>query len=261
MKPPRPGGPKAPPKASDAKAQPRRSGTPPKPGPAKPPRRPATAKPSLRPDAVKAPPAAKAPRRAGAGTSSRQPAEKQKRYIAFHKPWGVLSQFSGAPRGATLGGFGLPTGVYAAGRLDRDSEGLLLLSNDGPFIARLLDPAHTHPRTYLVQVEGIPDRAAIDRLRAGVTIGDYRTLPCRAESIEDPGFAERDPPIRKRKWIPTSWIRTVLIEGKNRQVRHMTAAVGFPTLRLVRVAIGDLTLGDLAPGAWRPVARAAIGIG
>ena len=182
------------------------------------------------------------------------------RYVAFNKPWGVLSQFTGEPGQHTLADFGLPAGIYAAGRLDRDSEGLLLLSDDGPFIARLLDPKRGHPRTYLAQVEGTPDAAALERLRRGVAIGDWTTLPCIAEAVDDPGFPPRDPPIRVRKAIPTAWLRLVLTEGKNRQVRRMTAAVGLPTLRLVRVAIGDLVLGDLQPGAWRPVRREEIGI-
>ena len=183
------------------------------------------------------------------------------RIIAFHKPFDVLSQFTAEEPGQrTLAEFGLPGGVYPVGRLDRDSEGLLLLSNDGPFIKRVLEPRHGHPRTYLAQVERVPDAAALAALRGGadLRIGGkiHRTLPCQADLIEDePDLPPRVPPIRFRKEIPTAWVRLVLTEGKNRQVRRMTAAVGFPTLRLVRVAIGHLALGNLAPGRWRDVSR------
>lgn len=181
------------------------------------------------------------------------------RYIAFHKPYGVLSQFTPEADGQrTLADFDLPAGVYPVGRLDRDSEGLLLLSDDGRFIQRLLDPRRGHPRTYLAQVENIPDREALAALRRGVTITinrkPYRTRPCTVELLsEEPSLPPRDPPIRYRKAIPTAWLRLVLTEGKNRQVRRMTAAVGHPTLRLVRVAVGRLHLGDLPQGQWRPV--------
>lgn len=181
--------------------------------------------------------------------------------IAFHKPFDVLSQFTQEEPGQrTLAEFGLPAGVYPVGRLDRDSEGLLLLSNDGRFIKRVLDPRHGHPRTYLAQVERIPDAAALAALRAGVDIRIggkvHRTLPCKADLVDgEPDLPPRDPPIRFRKSVPTAWMRLTLTEGKNRQVRRMTAAVGFPTLRLVRVAIGSLPLGDLAPGAWREISR------
>jgi 23S rRNA pseudouridine2457 synthase len=178
------------------------------------------------------------------------------RYIAFHKPYGVLSQFTGEPGQRTLAEFGLPPAVYAAGRLDKDSEGLLVLSDDGPFIKRLLDPDRGHARSYLVQVEGVPKGQDLKRLSEGVTIKGYRTKPCRAERLDTPPrVEERDPPIRMRKEIPTSWIRITLNEGKNRQVRRMTAAVGFPTLRLIRIAMGELVLGDLTQGFWREVRR------
>jgi 23S rRNA pseudouridine2457 synthase len=174
------------------------------------------------------------------------------RYILFHKPYGVLSQFTAElPGQRTLAEFQLPKEPYAAGRLDRDSEGLLLLTNDGPLIKKLLEPGR-HERTYLVQVEGIPNSAAMQQLEQGVTIQNYRTLPARARLLEkEPILPPRDPPIRVRKAIPTSWIELTLREGKNRQVRHMTAAIEFPTLRLVRTAIGTITLGDLAQGQWR----------
>lgn len=183
------------------------------------------------------------------------------RIIALHKPYDVLSQFTeDVPGQRTLAEFGLPSGVYPVGRLDRDSEGLLLLSNDGTFIKRVLEPKRGHPRTYLAQVENIPDNAALTALRTGVTIRingkSYRTLPCEAERLTaEPDLPPRDPPIRYRAAIPTAWLKLTLVEGKNRQVRRMTAAVGFPTLRLVRVRIGALDLGDLAPGAWREVTR------
>jgi 23S rRNA pseudouridine2457 synthase len=174
--------------------------------------------------------------------------------IAFHKPYGVLSQFTpDCPGQHTLAAFGFPTAVYPVGRLDLDSEGLLLLTDEPGFNHRLLDPRCAHPRTYRVQVEGSPNAAAIEQLaRGGLAIQNYRTLPCRACLLDpEPELPPRDPPIRFRKAIPTSWLELELTEGKNRQVRRMTAAVGFPTLRLVRWAIGGLTLDDLAPGIWK----------
>jgi 23S rRNA pseudouridine2457 synthase len=173
--------------------------------------------------------------------------------VAFHKPWGVLSQFT--PDGSgnrTLAEFGFPAGLYPIGRLDADSEGLLLLSDDGHWNARLLDPSHRHPRTYWVQVEGVPDRAALQRLERGVIIQGQRTRPCRAWFLTpQPNLPPRDPPIRFRKSVPDSWIAIELREGRNRQVRRMTAAVGHPTLRLIRVAIGRFMLDPLPPGKWR----------
>lgn len=181
------------------------------------------------------------------------------RYIAFNKPFGVLCQFTPEAGHPALDGFGLPPGAYPAGRLDRDSEGLVLLTDDGPLIARLLDPARGHPRTYLVQVEGEPSEDALDRLRAGIILKDGPTRPARARAIPEPGWLwARDPPIRFRTSIPTGWIELTLTEGRNRQVRRMTAAVGLPTLRLVRARIASLELGDLAPGCWREVARSEL---
>jgi 23S rRNA pseudouridine2457 synthase len=174
--------------------------------------------------------------------------------ISFHKPYGVLCQFTdrSQPPRPTLAGFGLPPGVYAAGRLDHDSEGLLLLTDDGGLAHRLTDPRHKAPKTYLAQVEGTPDEAALARLRAGVVLNDGPTLPVEAEVVDAPAWlGPRDPPIRVRKTVPDAWLRLVLREGRNRQVRRMTAAVGLPTLRLVRVAIGAHRLDGLAPGAWR----------
>lgn len=178
-------------------------------------------------------------------------------YIILHKPYGVLSQFTPElPGQRTLAEFGLPKDLYAAGRLDSDSEGLLLLTNDGPLIKKLLDPARGHERTYLVQVEGIPTKEAIAQLEKGVLIQKYRTLPARARLLEtEPAVPPRDPPIRTRKSIPTSWIEIKLTEGKNRQVRRMTATIGCPTLRLIRTAIGKIQLGYLAPGEWRALTR------
>ena len=173
--------------------------------------------------------------------------------IAFNKPYGVLCQFTdrSEPPRPTLAGFGLPGGVYPAGRLDHDSEGLLLLTEDGGLAHRLTDPRHKQPKTYLVQVEGDPQPAQLDALRRGVELRDGPTRPARACVAEPPALWPRDPPVRFRKTVPDGWIALTLREGKNRQVRRMTAAVGFPTLRLVRWQVGDWTLESLAPGAWR----------
>ncbi|MEO6244623.1 MAG: pseudouridine synthase [Opitutaceae bacterium] len=185
--------------------------------------------------------------------------------LALHKPYGILSQFTPEPgsRWGTLADFSLPKNVYALGRLDADSEGLLLLSDEPGLNTRLLDPSHGHRREYWAQVERVPTTDALARLaRGGIAIDDYRTLPCRARRIEPaPTFAPRDPPIRVRKSVPDAWIALELNEGKNRQVRRMTAAVGHPTLRLLRVRIGSFSLGDLPPGTWRELSageRAAV---
>ena len=174
--------------------------------------------------------------------------------IIFNKPFGVLSQFTPEAGHRALDEFGFPPNVYAAGRLDHDSEGALLLTDNGPLIKKLLDPKFEHPRTYLAQVDGQITQEAVNQLKRGVTIKGYRTKPCQAEIVDAPvNLWERVPPIRYRANIPTSWVRLTLIEGKNRQVRHMTAAVGFPTLRLIRVKIGNISLGDLQPGEWMVV--------
>lgn len=179
--------------------------------------------------------------------------------ILFNKPYGVLSQFTPESGHRALDEFGFPAGVYAAGRLDHDSEGALLLTDDGRLIKKLLDPKFEHPRTYLAQVDGQITPRAVKQLAGGVTIKGYHTKPCKAEITEAPkGLWERVPPIRYRANIPTSWVQLTLIEGKNRQVRHMTAAVGFPTLRLIRVQIGNIPLGDLMPGEWRYVTEKVI---
>jgi 23S rRNA pseudouridine2457 synthase len=174
--------------------------------------------------------------------------------IAYHKPFGVLCQFTpDQPGQRVLAECGFPADVYPVGRLDMDSEGLLLLSDEPGFNNRLLDPARAHPRIYHAQVEGVPDQAAITRLsRGGLMIRGHRARPCRVSLLDPaPDVPPRDPPVRFRKSIPTSWLEMELIEGKNRQVRRMTAAVGFPTLRLMRVAIGGFSAPDLMPGAWR----------
>ncbi len=178
--------------------------------------------------------------------------------IAFNKPYGVLSQFSGdGSANRTLAEFGFPPGVYPIGRLDADSEGLLLLSDESALNALLLRPRRGHPRVYWVQVEGVPGAEDLRKLSGGVVIQGRKTLPCRARLLEPrPDVPARQPPIRFRKTVPDSWIALELVEGKNRQVRRMTAAVGFPALRLLRVRIGDFEPHDLPPGTWRTLSGA-----
>lgn len=174
------------------------------------------------------------------------------RLIGFNKPYGVLSQFTPEGRWRGLKDFIELPGFYVAGRLDADSEGLLLLTNDGKLQARISDPRHKMEKTYWVQVEGEPDDAALAQLRQGVVLNDGPTRPARARRMDAPtGLWERDPPVRFRQSIPTSWIELVISEGRNRQVRRMTAAVGYPTLRLVRAAIGPYSLEGLGVGMWR----------
>ena len=174
------------------------------------------------------------------------------RLICFNKPYGVLSQFTAEGRWRGLKDFLDVPGVYVAGRLDADSEGLLLLTNDGRWQAQISDPRHKMEKTYWVQVEGQPDEAALTALRQGVRLNDGLTRPARARCIPEPqALWPRDPPVRFRQHIPTSWLELVIAEGRNRQVRRMTAAVGYPTLRLIRSAIGPHGLQGLAPGAWR----------
>lgn len=174
------------------------------------------------------------------------------RYVLLYKPYRVLCQFQDQDGRSTLKDYVSIPDVYPAGRLDYDSEGLVLLTNDGWLQHRLTDPRYGHPRTYWVQVEGKPNPAALTQLAAGVVIQGYRTRPALVEVLDqDPPLPPRHPPIRYRRHIPTQWLSLTLREGRNRQVRRMTAAVGFPTLRLVRVAIANLQLADLAPGQWR----------
>jgi len=177
------------------------------------------------------------------------------RLILFNKPYGVLSQFTDEGSGhPTLADHVAVPGVYPAGRLDRDSEGLLLLTDDGRLQARIADPRYKLPKTYWAQVEGEPDSAALAALQAGVRLKDGMTRPARAERIDPPQLWPRDPPVRFRKTVPDRWIALTIHEGRNRQVRRMTAAVGHPTLRLVRWRVGDWTLDGIAPGSWREVA-------
>ncbi|MDG3006860.1 pseudouridine synthase [Paludisphaera mucosa] len=179
------------------------------------------------------------------------------RTIKLFKPYDALCQFTDGQGRATLADFVPIPGVYAAGRLDRDSEGLLLLTDEGPLAHRLTDPRFEHPKSYLVQVERIPDAAALEALRRGVTLADGPTRPAEVESLDvPPDLPDRPVPIRFRKNVPTAWIRLTIREGRNRQVRRMTAAVGFPTLRLVRWAIGAVTLEGLQPGAWADLSPA-----
>ncbi|WP_193211906.1 pseudouridine synthase [Luteolibacter marinus] len=178
--------------------------------------------------------------------------------IAFHKPYGVLSQFTpDHPGQQTLAAFGFPKEVFPIGRLDQDSEGLLLLGNEPRQVARLLEPNRGHPRTYHAQVEGLPaDDSLAQLVRGGIPLKGHRTLPCLAHRLDpQPDYPPRDPPVRFRKSVPDCWIELTLTEGKNRQVRRMTAAVGHPTLRLIRVAIGKLPLDGLSPGTWRELTR------
>ncbi|GAB2725778.1 pseudouridine synthase [Melaminivora jejuensis] len=173
------------------------------------------------------------------------------RLLRFHKPWGVLSQFTAEGRWRGLKDFIDVPRVHVAGRLDADSEGLLLLTDDGRLQARISDPRHRMAKTYWVQVEGLPDEAALQQLRAGVQLNDGPTLPAQARRLEPPpALPPREPPIRVRQSIPDCWIELTIHEGRNRQVRRMSAAVGHPTLRLVRVAIGPYRLDGLEPGRW-----------
>ncbi len=174
------------------------------------------------------------------------------RILLFNKPYGVICQFSRDGMHPTLADYIAVPEVYPAGRLDTDSEGLLLLTDDGKLQHRITDPKHKLPKTYWVQVEGVPDDAALQQLRRGVSLKDGMTLPAEVQAMEEPAALwPRNPPVRFRQNIPTSWIALTIREGKNRQVRRMTAAVGFPTLRLIRYRIGDWTLDDLPPGQWR----------
>ena len=175
--------------------------------------------------------------------------------IAFYKPYDVVCQFSG--EGQTLAQFDLPSNVYAAGRLDKDSEGLLILTDDGKLNQKITHPKNEKSKVYHVQVEGLPDNKSLMKLSRGVLIKDYVTKPCQVKLIET-NYPERIPPIRYRANIPTSWLEIILTEGKNRQVRRMTAAIGHPTLRLIRYQIGQIELNNLRPGEWRELAPESI---
>ncbi len=183
--------------------------------------------------------------------------------IAFNKPFGVICQFSPSGDKPTLKDYVKVSGVYPAGRLDTDSEGLLLLTDDGRLQAAIADPAFKLPKTYVAQVEGVPAEVDLARLRGGLDLGDFRTRPAAARVTSEPEWLwPRTPPVRFRQSIPTSWMEITIKEGKNRQIRRMTAKIGFPTLRLIRVAIGDWNLSGLASGQWRecaPDAPPAIG--
>lgn len=179
---------------------------------------------------------------------------QQRTLIIFNKPFGVLPQFGDrgtvSPR-PTLSAFIDLPGVYPAGRLDRDSEGLMVLTDDGRLQSVIADPRHKLPKSYLVQVEGVPDDDALDRLRKGLMLKDGQTLPARVRRIDAPALWPRDPPVRFRKSVPDRWLELIIQEGRNRQVRRMTAAIGHPTLRLVRWGVGPWTLVGLHPGVWR----------
>ncbi len=180
------------------------------------------------------------------------------RIILFNKPYGVLTQFTSVVDRPTLKDYIAVPGVYAAGRLDADSEGLLVLTDDGRLQRRIADPHHKLPKIYWVQVEGVPDAAALRSFASGIDLGDFKTLPCRVRQISEPdGLWPRVPPIRFRKEKPTSWLEVELREGKNRQLRRMTAKIGFPTLRLIRWAIGSWTIAGLAPGMSRELDAAS----
>lgn len=178
------------------------------------------------------------------------------KYYAFYKPYGILSQFTSDRPEETLSVFNLPKGIYAAGRLDKDSEGLLILTNDGPFINQIASPNFNKEKTYWAQVEKQPTPEAINKLQAGLKIENYITKKCKARILDfEPEIPARIPPIRERKNIPTAWIEIILTEGKNRQVRKMTAAIGHPTLRLIRVKIGKLNLEGLHPGEFKEISK------
>ena len=181
------------------------------------------------------------------------------RYILFHKPYGVLSQFTPEDGAKSLAEFNLPPDVYPAGRLDKDSEGLLLLTDDGPLIEKLLNPRNEKPKTYWALVERVPSKEELEKMRNGLKIEDYTTRPCQVKILDpQPEVPPRDPPVRFRKSVQDIWIEITIVEGKNRQVRKMTAAIGHPTLRLLRKKILNLELGELVPGEWREIQRSEI---
>jgi len=181
------------------------------------------------------------------------------RYILFHKPYGVLSQFTSEGGARSLSEFNLPKGVNPAGRLDKDSEGLLLLTDDGPFIEKLLNPKNEKPKTYWVLVERIPTEEGLKKMREGLLIENYKTKSCEVKILEpQPELPQRDPPVRTRKTVQDIWIEITIVEGKNRQVRKMTAAIGHPTLRLIRIKNANLNLNSLPLGEWKEIERSEI---
>lgn len=192
-------------------------------------------------------------RRASRKLSNPKRPRGPQKIILFNKPFNVLTQFSGESGDKTLADYISIKDIYPAGRLDKDSEGLLVLTNDGILQARLTQPQSKQPKTYWVQVEGSPSDDDLEQLRKGVTLKDGLTLPADIERMEQPEIWDRTPPIRERKNIPTTWLALTLREGRNRQVRRMTAHIGFPTLRLIRYKMADWTVDDLAPGEWREV--------
>jgi 23S rRNA pseudouridine2457 synthase len=181
------------------------------------------------------------------------------RYILFHKPYGVLSQFTPEEGAKSLAEFGLPKDVYPAGRLDKDSEGLLLLTDDGHLIEKLLNPKNEKPKTYWVLVERVPTDEELEKMRKGLRIENYETRPCQVKILDpQPSLPPRDPPVRTRKTVIDVWIEVQIVEGKNRQVRKMTAAINHPTLRLIRKKMANLELGSLSPGEWMEIPKSEI---
>lgn len=180
--------------------------------------------------------------------------------VLFNKPYGVLTQFTDKAGRKTLGDFIPIKEIYPAGRLDKDSEGLVVLTNDGQLQHQIANPKFKLEKTYWVQVEGKPDQAVINRLQLGVTLKDGKTKPTKAKILREPNIWERDPPIRHREKIPTTWLEIRVTEGKNRIIRRMTASLGYPTLRLIRVAVGDWTLKGLALGQWRELSSTEISV-
>lgn len=181
------------------------------------------------------------------------------RYILFYKPYGVLSQFTPEDGAKSLAEYGLPRNIYPAGRLDKDSEGLLLLTDDGPLIEKLLNPKNEKPKTYWVLVERVPGQAELQRMRDGLKIEDYQTRPCEATILlPQPAVPPRNPPVRIRKTVEDIWLKIKIVEGKNRQIRKMTAAIGHPTLRLIRKKIANLDVGNLGEGEWIEIPKSEI---